>query len=100
VAGFDVVIDELRKAGKAAISAGEQAGTVDLGSAVSGVAGALTGSRSAKVVVKTAAAWRTQIKNWSSEAGSHGRLLHTAADYYATNEQAAEQDLSNASRGR
>jgi hypothetical protein len=94
VAGFDVVIEELRKTGKAATSAGEQVGTVDLGGAVSGVADALPGSRSAGAVARTAAKWRAEIKNWSGHAADHGRSLNTAADYYAANEDAAAHDLS------
>lgn len=100
MSGFEVVIEALRKAGKAATSAGEQAAAVDLGGTLSGVPGALPGSRSAEVAPRTATAWRSQIKGWSEQAGEHGRLLNTAADHYAANEEAAKQDLSPDSRGR
>jgi hypothetical protein len=89
------VIEALRTAGKAAISAGEQAGTVDLVGTTAGVPGALPGSRSAQAATTLANAWQTRIKGWSTEADAHGRNMNTAADYYAANEEAAKQDLSN-----
>lgn len=98
--GFDVVIEELRRAGKAAVSAGEQAHSVDLGSTVAGVPGALPGSVSATSVQKAAHTWSTRIKNWSTRVDTHGRSLATAADNYAANDTAAKQDLSEAPRGR
>ena len=92
--GYEVVIAELRKAGGAAVSAGEQAAAVDLGAAISGVSAALPGSRSAQAVVGLADAWGKMITQWSEAATRHGQGMSSSADLYSTNDKAAEQDLS------
>jgi hypothetical protein len=99
LSGYKVVIEELREAGRSAISAGEQAGTVDLGGTLSGMPGALPGSRSVQAAAGLANSWQSQIKGWSGEAATLGRNMTAAADYYAANEQAAEDDLTASGRG-
>jgi hypothetical protein len=99
MSGYDVVIEELRKAGRSAVSAGEQAGTVDLAGTLSGIPSALPGSRSVQAAAGLAKSWQSQIKGWSGETTTLGRNMTAAADHYAANEQAAENDLTVSGRG-
>jgi hypothetical protein len=99
VSGYEVVIESLRKAGRAAGSAGEQAGAVDLAGAISGVRDSLPGSRSLHVAAEVATMWRAQIAGWSTEARKLGQDMTESADLYASNEQAAKDALTEAGRG-
>lgn len=94
MAGYQVMIAAVRKAGRAASSAGEQAATVDLAGAVSGVPGALPGSRSAKAVTGMANAWRARITAWSADAKELGQDMSSSADRYVLDDEAAERDFS------
>jgi predicted alpha/beta hydrolase len=94
VAGYEVVIAELRTAGDAAASAGEQAGSVDLAAGIAGVSGALPGSRSAHVAASLGGTWQERITQWSGEAKRHGQNLTSSAHLYSANEQAAQRDLA------
>lgn len=94
MAGFEVVIAELRRAGAAAGNAGEQAARVDLGASIAGVSVALPGSRSAQAAAKLADTWRAQITAWSRQARLYGRKMCASADLYAANNEAAERDLA------
>ena len=97
--GYEVVIEALRKSGRAASSAGEQAGVVDLSGAISGVRDSLPGSLSLQAASKVATAWRAQIAGWGSEATELGQDMTKSADLYASNEQAAKDDLIESARG-
>lgn len=99
MSGYEVVIERLRRAGRSAVSAGEQAGTVDLDGTLSALPAALPGSRSVPAAAGLAKAWQAQIRGWSGEATTLGRNMTAAADHYAANEQAAEDDLTASGRG-
>jgi hypothetical protein len=92
--GYQVVIEALRRAGRAAESAGEQAGAVNLAGALSGVAGALPGSRSGPAAARLANAWRGRLGSWSAETRRLGQGMVLSADHYAASDQAAKADLS------
>jgi hypothetical protein len=94
VAGYEVLIAELRRAGDAAVNAGEQASTVDLASSISAVSVALPDSRSAQVAAGLAGRWREWIAEWSAKARQHGQDMSSSADLYSANEEAAERDLA------
>jgi hypothetical protein len=98
VSGYEVTIATLRKASEAATSAGEQARTVDLAAALSGVPRGLRGSRSAQSATRLADVWRTEIKSWSESAIALGQNMAASAARYESSEQAAQQDLSVAGR--
>ncbi len=91
--GYEVVIDQLRKAGSAATSAGEQAAQVDLASAISGVPDALTGGRSAGAATRLGVEWARKITEWGGEVRAIGEEISSSADLYATNEAAAAANL-------
>jgi hypothetical protein len=94
VAGYEVVIDELRKAGSAAGGAGEQAARVDLGATIAEVPAALPGSRSVQAVAELVSTWREQVAGWSRQAGAFGRRMSSSADLYSASNEAAERDLA------
>lgn len=93
MAELEVVLSALRKAGRAAGSAGEQAHAVDVSGIVAGVEGALPGSRAASMATQVARLWRDQLEAWSREATELGRNLAVIADRYAANEDAARRSL-------
>jgi len=94
VAGFEVEIDALRRAGEAAGSAGGQAGAVDLAEVISNVGGALPGGRCGRAATAVAEVWRGQISDFSGAASALGREMAAAADGYAACDDAARRDLS------
>lgn len=98
MAGYEVVIEALRKSGRAATSAGEQASAVDLAGAISGVRDSLPGSRSVDAASGVATVWRAQIAGWSGEATKLGQDMAGSADLYASNEQAAKENLTELDR--
>jgi len=89
MSGYEVVVEALCGAGSAATSAGEQAGTMDLAGTLSGVGGALPGSRSAQAVTGAADTWRRQLTDWSTDTRKLGQDMSSSADHYAASEHAA-----------
>ena len=67
MSGYEVIVEALREAGNAATSAGEQAETMDLTGTLSGVGGALPGSRSAQAAPGASDTWRRQLTDWSTD---------------------------------
>jgi len=97
--GYEVVINQLRKAGSAATSAGEQAAQIDLAGAISGVPTGLIGSRSADAAIRLGIEWARTITGWGREACALGDGMSSSADLYATNEAAAEESLRTQHHG-
>jgi hypothetical protein len=91
--GYQVEIGAIRKAAHSAASAGEQAGKVDLASAVGPVGGALPGSRSSQAIGTLSSAWTTLVKHWSTDAQAYADGLSTAADNYTASDDAAQRAL-------
>ncbi|GAA1305448.1 hypothetical protein [Saccharothrix xinjiangensis] len=94
MSGFEVDVEGLRKAAAAAISAGEQAGRVELGSTPRDVPAALPGSESAAKAEPLAHAWTERLACWSTDVNRLGGNLSAAADRYEADEGAAEQDFT------
>ncbi|MGX7824384.1 hypothetical protein ACTG9Q_04760 [Actinokineospora sp. 24-640] len=91
MSGYELVLDQLRAAGNAAISAGEQARRVDLADAVAGVPPALPDAHSAEVIATVAATWARQVTAWSTAVGTLGAEMVRAEELYAANEADAER---------
>lgn len=91
--GYEVDIEGLRTAAKAAASAGEQAGRVKLGEAVTPVAEAMPGSASAGRAQALAVAWAERLTGWSTDVTAFGGNLAGSADGYEQNEAAAAKDF-------
>ncbi|GAB3450267.1 hypothetical protein [Actinophytocola sediminis] len=92
MAGYEVEIAEIRTAADGARSAGEQASSVEVNSAVAAVPTGLPGSRSGPAITKWADHFTTRrCRNWGTWATGHADRLTTTADEYAANEQAATE---------
>ena len=94
MAGFDVEIDGLRRAGDAAACAGEQAATVDVAGALAGAGSGLPGSRSGPAISAAATTLDAEVRSVSRDAGELGRKLHSTADNYVAHDDAARSALS------
>ncbi|MGH3951802.1 MAG: hypothetical protein ACRDSE_22245 [Pseudonocardiaceae bacterium] len=67
---------------------------MDVAGALAGVGPALPGSRSVGAADAVRQAWEGRGRSWSGELRGYGDGLSAAANRYASNEQAAEADLS------
>jgi hypothetical protein len=92
--GYEVDIEKLREAAKAAGSAGEQAGQVRLGDSVTAVTEAMSGSMSAVQAQTLATAWEERLRTWSTDITSFGGNLAASADVYDKDEIAAQKDFN------
>ncbi|OLR91425.1 hypothetical protein [Actinokineospora bangkokensis] len=91
--GYEVDVEGLRKAARAAGSAGEQAGQVKLGEAVRPVGAAMPGSAAAGRAQALAEAWDERLRAWSADIATFSGNLGTSADGYQRNEDAAKADF-------
>lgn len=91
MSGYEVEIAQLRQAASAAQSCGDQLGEVDAAATMTGVPGALPGSRSGSPIKKLAGAWRGQVTHLSRRFVSHATSLTQSADRDAANETAAAE---------
>lgn len=91
--------DVLRKAGKSAKTAGEQAGQVKLGPPVEDIAAAMPGGRSEGAAKQVAQSWGQAIGDWSKAAEKHGQSLDASADEYQGSDESGAQGI-NAAGGR
>lgn len=91
--GYEVDIEGLRKAARAAGSAGEQAGRVKLAE-VTSVTEAMPGSASAGQAQTLAAAWGERLRGWSADITAFSGNLAASADVYEKDEVAAEKDFN------
>lgn len=62
MSGYETAIEAIRRAGAAAISAGDQASGIDLAGPLSGVGSALPGSRSAHAAAGVSTAWAQRVQ--------------------------------------
>jgi hypothetical protein len=91
VGGYELEIDQLRRAATATRSCGDQLGKVDAAAAISAVFPALPGSRSAPPIAKLANSWRGEVTGLSQRFLGHATSLTQSADLYAANESAAAE---------
>ncbi|GAA3011954.1 hypothetical protein [Actinokineospora diospyrosa] len=91
--GYNVNVEGLRRAAKAADSAGDQAAQVKLGEAVTPVSEAMPGSASAGQAKALAAAWNNRMRDWSADIVLLSGNITTSANDYEKDEAAAAQDF-------
>lgn len=84
--GYQVVVEELRRASVAADDMAEIAGRVDFAGTVGRVGQALPGSKSAQSASKVGRSWKNQVSQWSQNAAAYATKLASAADKYTENE--------------
>lgn len=92
--GYRAQIEELRKAAKAARSAGEQASGMDLAAAIDEAGAGMPGARSVQSFATVGEAWRNDIAGWVTQVEGYADALTTAADNYESNESVANHDFS------
>lgn len=93
VSGYDVAIEEIRAAGRAARSAADQRRSVDVAGVLDGVRLSMLGSRSTDLVARVGVRWRQAQNYWCGTMGGHADALSQSADAYAANEKAAARDF-------
>ena len=89
MAGYELEIEQIRRAAAAARSGGDQLGKVDAAATTSGVPAALPGARSGPRITDLAETWQQQATRWSGGLLDHAAHLAASADLYAANEAAA-----------
>ena len=89
--GYQVQIEQLRGASRAAGSAATQARTVQPGSGLDAVATALPGGDAAKSAPTLATAFNERATGWSDEIDHWSEDVSSSAKTYAENEDAAER---------
>lgn len=93
--GFETEIADLRGSAAAAMSAGEQAGEINLGAAVSSVVSALPESESAVAAGSLTDAWNNRLASWSADVRGFADSVSASADSYAANDEQAEAAFSS-----
>jgi hypothetical protein len=91
VDGYQVQIDQLRAASKAAGSAAGQARTVQPGSGLEAVATAMPGGDSAKSAPTVATTFNDRATGWADEIDRWSESVSGAAKTYSENEDAAKK---------
>ncbi|WP_069164713.1 hypothetical protein [Nocardia altamirensis] len=88
---FEVEINQLHNAAKAAGSAAGQALTVEPGNGLDAVATALPGGDAAKNAPTLASTFNERAKGWAGEINRWSELVSGAAKAYTENEEAAKK---------
>lgn len=91
VSGYELEIDQLRRAATAARSCGDQLGKVDPAATMKAVSAAISGSRSASPIAALANSWREQVTHLKGGFLGHAMSLTQSADLYAANESVAAE---------
>lgn len=91
--GYEVGIEEIRAASRAAASAAAQRRDIDTAAVPQEARTALPGSRSADLLAQVATRWCQAVDHWSGAMGGHAEALTHTADAYAANEEAATRDF-------
>lgn len=99
MSGYELEIEQLRRAATAARSGGDQLDKVDASASMSAVPPAMPGSRCAGPLARLADTWRQQVTWWSSSLTSHGKNLAQSADLYAANEATAADVFASVHTG-
>ncbi|MGH3861210.1 hypothetical protein [Actinokineospora sp.] len=93
MSGYDVQIEEIRSASRAARSAAQQRGAVGEAGVLDGVRLAMVGSRSTELLARVEVRWRQAADYWHGTMGGHADALGWSADAYAANEESAARDF-------
>jgi len=91
VDGYEVQIEQLRGASRAAESAATQARTVQPGSGLDAIATALPGGDAAKNAPTLATTFNVRATGWSDEIDRWSDGISSSAKTYADNEDDAER---------
>lgn len=91
MSGYELEIEQIRRAAAAARSAGDQLATMEVGCRIGGVYGALWRSRSAEQVHTLEDSWLRRAKEVTDSLIRHATTLTWAAGDYATNEAMAAE---------
>jgi hypothetical protein len=86
---FEVQINQLLNAAKAAASAADQARAVDPGAALEGIASALPGGTAASIAPTLAATFSERAKVWADEIDRWGESVTSTAKLYVESDDAA-----------
>ena len=91
MSGYEVQIEQLRGASKAAGSAANQARAVHPGSGLEAIATALPGGDAAKSAPTVATTFNERATGWADEIDRWSATVSSAAKTYSENENAAER---------
>jgi hypothetical protein len=91
VSGYEVQIEQLRGASRAAGSAASQARTVNPGSGLEAIATALPGGGSATSAPAVATKLNERATGWADEIDRWSQTVSAAAKQYSENEDSAER---------
>ncbi len=91
MSGYEVEIDQLRAASRAAGSAASQARVVQPGSGLGAIAVALPGGEAARSAPTLASTLDERATGWADEIDRWSENLSASANTYAENEGAAER---------
>ncbi|MER7010807.1 hypothetical protein ABT324_05190 [Saccharopolyspora sp. NPDC000359] len=94
--GYQVLVEELRKASDATVSAVEQAGQSKLGPVGEKISQALPGTTAAPAASSAGRSWMNSVKKWCHAANRHAEALRRSADTYDGTDQGAVSDLKTA----
>jgi hypothetical protein len=91
VSGYEVEIDQLRAASRAAGSAATQARAVEPGSGLGAIVAALPGGDAAKIAPTLATTFNERATGWADEIDRWSGNVSSAAKTYSENEDSAER---------
>lgn len=89
--GYEVEINQLRRAAAAAQSCADQLAQADVAVTVREVPAALPGSQSGPQLIKLAGLWRATLSDSSRAWHGHSTSLTQSADQYTANDSAAAE---------
>ncbi|ROT34029.1 type VII secretion target [Micromonospora sp. HM5-17] len=91
MSGFEVQINQLRQAAKAAGSAADQARAVQPGAGLDAVATALPGGVAASRAPTLASTLNARVKEWADEIDRWSESVASAAKRYSESDEAAKR---------
>ncbi|MGI8306862.1 hypothetical protein [Saccharopolyspora hattusasensis] len=94
---YQVLIEELRKASDATLSAVDQARATRLGAAAERIGQALPGTTAAPAASDTGQSWTDTVAKWCRSGTDHAEALRRSADTYQTADHGAASNLRSGS---
>ncbi|MFD8494962.1 hypothetical protein [Amycolatopsis sp. NPDC059657] len=93
MSGYEVVIEMIDPAAKAAARAAEGVQPVELGGTLTGVAQGIPGGTAVEAARLLSSMWTREIPAWAKNMDDYSAQLSSAAQHYRSNEDAAAYDL-------
>jgi hypothetical protein len=90
---YQVLIEELRKASDATLSAADQARAARLGDAAEKIGQALPGTTAAPAASGVGRSWTDTVAKWCRSGTDHAEALRRSADTYQAADQRAASGL-------